>query len=201
MKRRSLLAAIGLAAGGSAVLGTSAFSSVEAERTVSVEVASDSQAYLALDDRETGPNSGFANIAQGTIQFDIDDVLPLEDYEDEGQGPGSKSVYTFDNVFGVENQGTNDVLFEVEFEEESEYIDGIGFYAGDDDETLLDGEDNVAEIPVGEEADMGIFLDTSEEGVERGEDREIDNITAVITAAEDTDTSGLNVVEDITVDD
>lgn len=197
MKRRSLLATIGLAAGGSAVLGTSAFSSVEAERTVSVEVASDSQAYLALDDREEGPNSGFANIVQGTIQFDIDDVFGSVE---EGEGPGSKSVYTFDNVFGVENQGTNDVYFEVEFED-IDTLDGIGFYAGDDDETLLDGEENVAKIPVGEEADMGIFLDTSEEGVERGEDREIDNITAVITAAKDTDTSGLNVVKDIAVDD
>ena len=200
MKRRSLLATIGLVAGGGAVFGTGAFSSVEAERTVSVEVASDSQAYLALDDREEGPNSGFANIAYGTIQFDIDDVFPPEDYEDKGQGPGSKSVYTFDNVFGVENQGTNDVYFEVEFED-IDTLDGIGFYAGDDDETLLDGEDNVAKIPVGAEADMGIFLDTSEEGVERSEDREIDNITAVITAAEDTDTSDLNVVEDISLDD
>ena len=46
---------------------------------------------------------------------------------------------------------------------------------------------------------MGIYIDTSEDGVERGKDREIDSITAVITASEDGDDGVTNVVEDITV--
>lgn len=195
MKRRNLLATVGLAASGGIAVGTGAFTSVEAERTVTVEVAEDSKALLAMDDRNTGPNSGFANIAGGTLQFDINDVFGTGE---DGEGPGSQSVYTFDDVFGVQNQGTQDVYFEVEFED-TDTIDGLGFYAGESDEQLLDGDNNVAEIPVGEEADMGVFLDTSDEGVERGEDREIDNVTAVITASEDGDEGVDNIVEDITV--
>ena len=198
MKRRNLLATVGLAASGGIAVGTGAFSSAEAERTVSVEIASDSDAYLGFTTR-TGlddVNGQYAEVQAGLIQFDINDVL---DDDGDGQGPGSKSVYTMDNVFGVENRGTEDTFFEVEFEN-TDTLDGLGFYAGDKDENLLDGDENVAKIPVGEEADMGLFIDTSEAGVDRGTDREIEDITAVITASEDGDEDAGNVVEDITID-
>jgi hypothetical protein len=193
MNRRSLLAAAGLAASGGVAVGTGAFSSAEAERTVSVEVAGDTDAYLSLTERPNSSNGGFANVAQGLILFDINDVL----IDGEGQGPGSKSVYTFDNVFGVENQGTEDVFFEVQFEDTGT-LDGLGFYAGENDESLLDGNNNVAKIPVGEEADMGIYIDTSDEGVESGQGRDIDNISAMITASEDGGEDADNVVTDVT---
>lgn len=193
MNRRSLLAAAGLAASGGVAVGTGAFSSAEAERTVSVEVAGDTDAYLSLTERPNSSNGGFANVAQGLILFDINDVL----IDGEGQGPGSKSVYTFDNVFGVENQGTEDVFFEVQFED-TDTLDGLGFYAGENDESLLDGSNNVAKIPVGEEADMGIYIDTSDEGVESGQGRDIDNISAMITASEDGGEDADNVITDVT---
>lgn len=197
MKRRNLLATVGLAASGGIAVGTGAFSSAEAERTVSVEIASDSDAYLGFTTR-TGlddVNGQYAEVQAGLIEFDINDVLD----DGDGQGPGSKSVYTMDNVFGVENRGTEDTFFEVEFENTGN-LDGLGFYAGENDENLLDGDENVAKIPVGEEADMGLFIDTSEKGVELGEDRLIEDITAVITASEDGDEDADNVVEDITID-
>ena len=197
MKRRNLLATVGLAASGGIAVGTGAFSSAEAERTVSVEIASDSDAYLGFAPRGAGTddvNGDYAEFSSGLIQFDINDVLD----DGDGQGPGSKSVYTMDNVFGVENRGTEDTFFEVEFKD-IDTLDGLGFYAGENDEDLLDGDENVAKIPVGEEADMGILIDTSEDGVERGEDREIDDITAVVTASEDGDEGVDNVVEDITI--
>ena len=199
MKRRNLLATVGLAASGGIAVGTGAFSSAEAERTVSVEIADDDDAYLGFTERDgsDNPNGEYAETSLGLIQFDINDVIaePLGD----GQGPGSKSVYTMDNVFGVENRGTEDTFFEVEFED-IDTLDGLGFYAGENDEDLLDGDENVAKIPVGEEADMGLFIDTSEKGVELGEDRLIEDITAVITASEDGDEDAGNVVEDITID-
>ena len=197
MKRRNLLATVGLAASGGIAVGTGAFSSAEAERTVSVEIASDSDAYLGFTTRtDLGDVNGqYAEVQAGLIQFDINDVL---DDGGEGQGPGSKSVYTMDNVFGVENRGTEETFFEVEFENTGK-LDGLGFYAGENDEDLLDGDENVAKIPVGEEADMGLFIDTSEAGVDRGTDREIEDITAVITASEDGDEDADNVVEDITI--
>ena len=194
MKRRNLLATVGLAASGGIAVGTGAFTSVQADREVTVEVSGDDEAFLALTERPNSNNGEFANITGGLMVFDINDVLQ----DGEGQGPGSNSIYTFDNVFGVNNQGTQDVFLEVEFED-IDTLDGLGFYAGENDEDLLDGVENVAKVPVGEEADMGIYIDTSEEGVERGEDREIDDITAVVTASEDGDEDADNVVEDITI--
>lgn len=196
MKRRGLLAAIGATVGGGVALGTGAFSSAEAERTVTVEIDSDSQAYLSFDDREMEPNGGLSNIVGGTIQFDINDVL--DDDLGDGEGPGTQSVYTFNNVFGVENLGDEDVFIEVTFED-TNTLDGVSFYAGTNDDALLNEVDNVAKLPVGEEADMGIFLDSSEEGVKRGEDREIEDITATITASADGNEGADNVVKDITV--
>ena len=133
MKRRNLLATVGFVASGGIAVGTGAFSSVEAERTVSVEIAGDTDAFLGFKQREglDHVHSNLANVSSGLIEFDIDNALG----EDRGQGPGSKSVYTFDNVFGVVNQGTEDVFFEVEFED-IETLDGVGFYAGDNDEKL-----------------------------------------------------------------
>ena len=51
MNRRRLIAALGAAASGSTVLGTGAFTSVSAGRSVSVNVADDANALLALRDK------------------------------------------------------------------------------------------------------------------------------------------------------
>ena len=62
MKRRQFILGTGAAAaGGSALLGSGAFSSVEAERDVTVEVADDADGYLGLEPSD-GPNSEYATV-------------------------------------------------------------------------------------------------------------------------------------------
>ena len=106
MKRRNFIVGLGaLSAGGAAALGTGAFSSVEAERDVSVELADDADAYLALE-----ATSDYA-------EENENGVLELEfgDLEDHGDGVGEDSSYFFGsgdperNVFTVQNQGTQTV--------------------------------------------------------------------------------------------
>jgi hypothetical protein len=78
MKRRNFLVGAGAAAiGGSALLGSGAFSEVNAQRQVTVQVAEDPNAYLGMDDCQdsngnTTPNSSFASIDDdGHLQVDM----------------------------------------------------------------------------------------------------------------------------------
>ena len=106
MQRRNFIAGLGaLSAGGAAAIGTGAFSSVEAQRDVSVELADDADAYLAIE-----ATSDYA-------EENEDGVLELEfgDLEEGGDGVGEDSSYFFGsgnperNVFTVQNQGTQTV--------------------------------------------------------------------------------------------
>lgn len=110
MKRRNFMAGLGaVSAGGAAVLGTGAFSSAEATRDVSVEVADDAAAYLALES-----TSEYAVEEDGMLKLDFGKDVQV-DGEDLGGHVGEDSSYVFGsgaqdrNVFTVENRGTNTV--------------------------------------------------------------------------------------------
>lgn len=104
MQRRKLLAAIGsVAAGGVATVGTGAFSSTAVDRNVTVDVQTDSAAYLGLV--PTGdPNSQFADqVSSGELEVAFDES------GNGGTGVNQDAVTVFDNVFQIENQGTQRV--------------------------------------------------------------------------------------------
>ena len=107
MQRRTMLAALGSAAvGGATAVSTGAFTSVEANRSVSVNVASDSDALLALDTTNAGPNSEYASgDGSGAVSIDLDN-------SDDGGGAGlnvDAEIDIFD-IFRVRNQGTQPVF-------------------------------------------------------------------------------------------
>ena len=117
MNRRRLLAAFGAAASASGILGTGAFTSVSASRSVSVSVADDANALLALRDETdgeivrqngsgqlvidfgAGPATGInanARVQIGTFgNFSGPDALKTE----------SRGAYN-DPAFNIVNQGT-----------------------------------------------------------------------------------------------
>jgi len=138
MKRRNFIAGIGaLSAGSAAAVGTGAFSSVEADRDINVEIAGDAEAYLAFE------SSG----EYATVESD--DVLELDfgDLDDLGDGVGEDSTYFFgslqedgekDRVFEVRNQGTQEVELTPtwqlrEFDENGDLLDSTdeAFDGGD----------------------------------------------------------------------
>lgn len=99
MQRRKYLATIGsLAAGGAAAMGTGAFASVEATRTVGVDVVDDSAAYLGLKD--TSPYAEY-NGKQLVLNF--------SENNNGGTGINADSVTTFDGVFRMVNNGPNEL--------------------------------------------------------------------------------------------
>ncbi len=113
MNRRNFLIGAGSAAiGGSALLGSGAFSRVESHRSMTVQIANDPNAYLGMDDcmdsdgTET-PNSSYAQLDEfGHLEVDMTDTNPTEG---DGEGVNSDSITWADNVFQVCNQGKEPV--------------------------------------------------------------------------------------------
>lgn len=186
MKRRRFVVGLGgLAAGSSALLGTGAFTSVTSTRGVDVQVVNEgSDAYLKMVP-SSDPNGVFAkNTAggyQGELQLDFDGEIPDED---AGSGLGTDSVYDFDSVFEVTNQGTQTVYLDASFSDPEgenttlsadEKID-IYFYAGSNSGTPIDGTDGELRLNVGESGSIGVHVETNEAPID------VQQVTATITA-------------------
>ena len=96
-RRKFLIGAGGAAVGASALVGSGAFSSVNADRSMVVEVEGDAGAYLRLD-----PSSPYA-------AYNGDNLLEL-DFGDNGRGTGinDNADSEFVDVFRIENQGSQE---------------------------------------------------------------------------------------------
>lgn len=96
-------------------VGTGAFSSVEAERGVTVAVVNDYDAYLGLEEVGEGDRS---EIDGGVLELNLPGDDEDEHTENDPDGLGPDSVYRFDKdaggdpgdgLFTVTNQGTQPV--------------------------------------------------------------------------------------------
>lgn len=160
MERRKFLLGVGSASvGGSALVGSGAFTSVEATRTVQVDVVEDSDALLGLDSCPDSPNATYAGIdSNGRL------VVEIGETDDGGEGVNLDAVTTFDDVFQVCNNGTQDVCLWVNRSDDwpasEDGTPRVDFYtpAGD---SILDSE-NAHELGVGECTCVGIRTDTDD---------------------------------------
>lgn len=165
MQRRKLLTGLGmLAAGGAATVGTGAFTSAEASRSVTVTVEGDADAYLSLDASTSSENSGFTTQSADGIGIDINDVTGVTDPAD---GVGLNSVYEFDKLFQVENQGTQEIEFEIETLSGDDFGSNVGedeltveFYTGSDADDPLDGDP--VTLGTGDSKNIGVKVDTED---------------------------------------
>jgi len=104
--RRKFIAGLGaLATGSAAAMGTGAFSSVRAERAISVETAGDVNAYLGLDASE----SVYAEQTGSTLELQFDGSNSGQD----GNGLNANADSVFQNVFSIKNNGQNTVRVQV----------------------------------------------------------------------------------------
>ncbi|MFB6112801.1 MAG: hypothetical protein ABEJ58_01705 [Halodesulfurarchaeum sp.] len=130
MQRRKFLIGMGsVAAGSAAAMGTGAFSSVRAERTVSVSVADDSNALLRLTTAGTGPNSQYAEVSNGEVSINLDN----SDTGNGGSGLNLESETNILDIFRIQNQGTQPVFVYVDPDSITpDYVtpDGGNGYAG-----------------------------------------------------------------------
>ena len=172
MERRKFLVGLGSASiGGSALVGSGAFSRVESQRGATIQVAEDPYAYLGLakcgyPDDET-PNSSYAHLdGDGHLEILMNDENPDHLEGDLGAGVNSDSMTWFHNVFQICNQGKETVCVHIE---EFETLDNhedydeptVDFYLGDEDydgvhDRSIVGEENRFELEVGECECVGI---------------------------------------------
>ena len=176
MKRRQIILGLGASATASGLaVGSGAFSSVEAERNIAVDIADDAQALLRLDPNDADyPNSAYATETDGIVEIDI-----TEDGSGfDGEGISPFATTTIEEVFPIENQGTQEVQVSVESADldGSDFEDQVDFFAtpdpNDDDPgfeqvSLLD--DSI-DIGVGEAVAAGLEVDAT------GEDEELDDL-------------------------
>ena len=125
MKRRTLLGSAAMTFGGASVLGTNAFTSVEAERSVSVDVVGDASAFLKLEpcdhersvevsdeDDEISPEinpSDAVVVKDGMMRID----LTKHNHKLAGHGVTEDSVWRFPNALDITNQGSQPVCVDM----------------------------------------------------------------------------------------
>jgi len=95
------------AAGGASLLGSGAFTSVAAEREISVAVADDTDAFLRLAPCPDSPNGGYVDNSNGQLSIDLSGENSNDD--PSGSGVNTNALSRFDSVFEIANQGTQDV--------------------------------------------------------------------------------------------
>lgn len=153
MKRRRLLTIAGSVVTGSTILGTTAFSSTEARRSVSLNVANDKNAFLELE--PTGDYADRTN--EMLIEFNIDEVA-----EAEGTGVGPNSEYEFIGVFAIWNRGTDPVRVFGKHDDEVPVSVAIGrngeiLTAANPSEPVPSGEGKKFDLFVETDGDIGEF--------------------------------------------
>lgn len=114
-RRKFILGAGALAAGGAAAIGSGAFSSVSAERTASVNVVSDDSAYVRLN-----PTDERATIKNNQLELDFTSSSNGAD----GLNPNSRTEML--NLFEIENQGDNPAYVAVGTQKSDVYADPSG---------------------------------------------------------------------------
>ena len=111
-RRKFLIGAGGAAISGSAILGSGAFTRVESQRRVKIEVAEDPDAYLGLDECPESPDQSYADIDEdGHLEIDMSQENPTEV---GGEGVNSDSFTFADDVFEVCNNGKQEAVLWIE---------------------------------------------------------------------------------------
>lgn len=171
MNRRNIIAGLGaIAFGGATVTGTSAFSTVQADRSVSVQVESDNPgAYLALDETNDSaqdpddqgeftdlPNGGAATVNGGELVIDLNGFTGTN-----GNGPATGATTDLDGVFEVINQATQTLYVNIGSLSLDSGDTTVTFYPGESQSTDLSDGSAELELPAGESAPIGLRVDTA----------------------------------------
>lgn len=148
------------------MIGTGAFSSTQADRSVSVKVASDNPgAYLGLDETSL-PNSGAAAVNGGELQIDLNGDLTFNK-SGSGDGPLTRATTELDGLFKVINQAPDGQKLFVNIDS-LEFDDGnvkMKFYPGENsDLNLGSGSGPISggrdlELGVGDSAPIGVQVE------------------------------------------
>ena len=149
LTRKKLLGLIVLLSLAVAIPATGAFSSITADRGVSVAVENDSDAFLGLEPHDSA-NGGYADTVDDQLVLQFDDSVEGID----GDGVNPEAITRFDDVFNVTNQGTQRVAVSV-----NDDSNATAYHVYHDGERVPIGELEIALDP-GETAEVGIQVDS-----------------------------------------
>ena len=152
-RRKFVLAAGSTAIGASAVIGSGAFTSVEADRQVEVNVVDDAEAYLGLSALDE-PNSEYVDESGDTVAIDITET------DAGGQGLNPNATTVIEDLLEVTNQGTNDgvgVWVEVDLGDI-----GDGEFEVYDQDTETNLEEEAVPIDTGESLTIGVEIESAD---------------------------------------
>lgn len=161
MKRRRFITALGGFAGfGSLAVGSGAFNFANIERTVSVAIADDRNAFLKLTQHGSGERSEVDGNPD-TLDFNI----PGDDETDPG-GVGEDSLYRFGQdaegdekgLFGIANQGTQPVEV-YSTQSTTSGVPSVRVFDAEADERLTEASPSSL-LGTGEQLPCGIEIDT-----------------------------------------
>ncbi|TKX44624.1 hypothetical protein [Halorubrum sp. ARQ200] len=160
-RRKMLIGLGGVSASSGALMGTGAFTSVEAERTLSVETAGDASALLGLESTDK-PNGEYTELtSEGTVEVTLDTV-------------NKHAVTTVRDVFRVTNKGSQPAF--VYIKDDSEKVQFSGFSRKGSPSTglvkdspistlpgprVIEGPENALRVPVGLSFRVDVEVDTT----------------------------------------
>lgn len=165
MNRRKFILGLGVTTtAGTLAVGSGAFTSVEADRAMSVEINDDTEAYLNAQplDEDGNPvdDKGPEPVAQNAPYAVIDEdtgrlVLTFDSLNDDAET-------VISGVFQVANEGTQEVgIF---FEKEGDNTGAVDLFANNEDLSIEDepivGQSEAIRIGVGESLDIDVEFDT-----------------------------------------
>ena len=165
MERRKFLVGVGSTSiGGSALVGSVAFSRVESQRAVTIQVAEDEYAYLGLMGCPDSPNQSYTgDDGKGHLTVDM---TPENPTEAGGQGVNSDSSTWFDRVFQICNNGKKAACIWIEDDENWPVVPKgwgehtgerrVEFYLEDERDTTIIGEENAIALEVSDCVCVGI---------------------------------------------
>lgn len=94
------------------VLGTGALTSIQADRTIDVDVEGDSQAFLGLYDTSSGD---LVDTNNGTVRIQLDDNSGGSGVGvNHGTGNGDVATTTLDPAFTIRNQSPNQLFVQID---------------------------------------------------------------------------------------
>ena len=183
MKRRSLLLSIGAASVGTgAVFGSGAFTSIEADRNVDLNVSSDSGSAQVSFDKGSGVGAG---TIIGTDTSESVDVIKFEE-----TNLNERAKTTFTDALEIDNNGSNTVNLYVD-----DSTDGVGDDPSNGD--VLDFRVDDASI-VGD-GTSGNAIELGADGSNGGQNTDVVEVDIVVDLLDDNvDGSSLDDIESVT---
>jgi hypothetical protein len=146
----AVFAAIGL------VTASGAFTTVTAERTVSVQTAGDANALLGLDGNSSSGNGDYVTTENGQLVIDLSDPG-----DNSATGVNVNATTNISNMINVSNRGTQDINFYVTTTNNNDEVDLV-FYDGSGSNITTSG--NSITIGSGNNASVGLQIVTDESG-------------------------------------